>query len=349
MRVIRFNELANALKLQPDSFDDLYLLARIVSPGDIVEGRSFRRFQNEMGEKGEQKEIFVSISLEKSELDKSGERLRLTGKIIKGKPEELIRIGSYHTINIAPGDEVTIVKEEWKDYILRRIKQAVQDTRKVRFGAVALDDEKATIANIHGYGIEIIAEIYSHLSKRMKEQDYEKARKSYFDEIINMIKNMHVDTIIIAGPGFTREDLKHYIESMHIDTGKKLLFVPASDAERSGIREAMQSPEVAKFLEHEQVKMEFAMLNLFMQALQFGNAWFGLENVDKSLEEYLAGVVLVNDDLLISKDVQSVLDKADKQKVNIEIFNSTDEAGMQLAGFKGIASIAKSMLTEASL
>jgi protein pelota len=109
MRVIRFNELANALKLQPDSFDDLYLLARIVSPGDIVEGRSFRRFQNEMGEKGEQKEVFVSISIEKSELDKSGERLRFTGKIIKGKPEELIRIGSYHTINIAPGDEITII------------------------------------------------------------------------------------------------------------------------------------------------------------------------------------------------------------------------------------------------
>jgi len=72
----------------------------------------------------------------------------------------------------------------------------VQDTRKVRFGAVALDDEKATIANIHGYGIEIIAEIYSHLSKRMKEQDYEKARKGYFDEVINIIKIMHADTII---------------------------------------------------------------------------------------------------------------------------------------------------------
>ncbi|MGC8888534.1 MAG: mRNA surveillance protein pelota [Candidatus Micrarchaeia archaeon] len=344
MRIIRFNDLANSLKLQPDSFEDLYLLARIISPGDIVEGRSFRRFQNEEGEKGEQKEVFLKISVEKTELDKSGERLRLTGKILSGNPEELVRIGSYHTINVGAGDAITITKKEWKDYILRRIKEAVNDTKKIKFGAIALDDEKATVANIRGYGIEVIAEVYSHLSKRMKEQDYEKARKQYFDEIINIMKNMNADTVLIAGPGFTREDLKRYIESNRIDVGKKLLFVPVSDAERSGIREAVQSGELAQFFEHEHLRKEFRLLNLFMQALQLGSAAYGLEGVGASLDSYEAGIVLVNDDLLNREDVQNLLDRADKQRVSIEIFNSSDEAGMQLAGFKGIASIFKSAL-----
>lgn len=346
MRVIRFNDIANTLKLQPDSFDDLYLLARILNAGDVVEGRSFRRFQNSEGEKGEQKEVFLKISLEKAELDRNAERLRLTGKIISGRPEELIKIGSYHTINIGPGDELSITKKEWKDYVLKRIKEAVQDTKKVKFGAIAMDDEKATIANIHGYGIEIIAEVYSHLSKRMKEQDYEKARKEYFDELIKIIRNMKVDTVVVAGPGFTREDFKRYIASMRVDMGKRLLFVPASDAERSGIREAIQSPELAKFFEHEQLKKEFHLLNIFMQSLQLGNACFGLESVEGSIDGYNAGIVLVNDELLNNEEVQRVLDKADKQKVKIEIFNSNDEAGMQLAGFKGIASISKNAIAE---
>ncbi len=349
MRVIRFSSDSNALKLQPDSFDDLYLLARIISPRDIVEARSFRRFQNSEGEKGEQREVFLSISVEKVELDRSGERLRLTGKIIAGKPEELIRLNSYHTLNIGAGDIITIIKEEWRDYLLKRIKEAVQDTKKVKLGAIALDDEKATIANIRGYGIEVVGEIYSHLSKRMNEKDYEKARKEYFDEIIKLIKGMRAETVLIAGPGFTREDLKHYIESMRIDTGKRLLFVPASDAERSGIREALQNPEVAKYFEHEQVKREFHLMNLFMQALQLGNAYFGLEEVKASLESYAAGVVLVNDDLLNDESVQSVLDVADRNKVRIEIFNASDEAGMQLASFKGIASISKNAITEEDL
>ncbi len=349
MRVIRFNDLSNMLKLRPDSFDDLYLLARIISPGDIVEGRSFRRFQNDEGEKGEQREVFLKINAEKIELDKSGERLRITGKIISGKPEELVRIGSYHTINIGAGDEIAITKKEWKDYILRRIKEAVDDTKKVRFGAIALDDEKATVANIHGYGIEILAEIYSHLSKRMKEQDYEKARKEYFNEIADFIRNMKVDTVIVAGPGFTKEDFKKYIESNRINLGKKLIFVPASDAERSGIREAMQSEEVAKFLEHEHIKKEFTMLNKFMQALQLGSAAFGLKKVEESLDSYEAGAVLVNDDMLNKEEVQKVLEKADKQKVRIEIFNSNDEAGMQLGGLGGIASIFKNAIIGADL
>ncbi|MGC8662521.1 MAG: mRNA surveillance protein pelota [Candidatus Micrarchaeia archaeon] len=346
MRIIRFSKEVNSVKLQPDSFDDLYLLARIINSGDVVEGRSFRRFQNDDGEKGEQQEVFLAIEVEKAELDRNGERLRLTGKIVSGKPIELIKLNSYHTLNIGSGSELNIIKKEWRDYLINRLKEAVQDTKKVKLGVVALDDEKASIANIKGYGIEIESEIYSHLSKRMSGKEYEKTRKEYFDSIISIIKNVGAETIIIAGPGFTREDLKKYIESSRIEIGKKLLFVPSSDAERSGIREALQSQEIAKYFSHEKVKREFHLMNLFMQALQVGNAFFGIDGVGESLDTYNAGIVLVNDNLLNEENAQALLDKADSEKVRIEIFNSDDEAGMQLAGFKGIACISKRAFTE---
>ncbi len=339
MRIIRFNPVSNALKLVPESFDDLYLLAMIVATGDSVESKSTRRFRPNEGDKGEQKDVIIRLSVERTEIDKNSGRLRASGKITMGRPEEYVVLGSYHTLSVGPGDIVDIVKGEWKEYILARIKQAVADARKPRLGIIVLDDEKALVSYIKGYGIEVVSELYSRLSKRMKEKDFEKAREKYFETIIAAVKNMSVDMVVIAGPGFTKDDIKKYIEDRGVEVGKKLVYTPASDAERSGIREAMQSDAVARVLEHEHVKKEFAYLNEFLSALRAGNAFHGVGRVKEGLEAARVRVVMVNDSMLNNEAVKGVLDEADMRKVKIEIFNSEDDAGMQLGNFSGIAAV----------
>jgi stalled ribosome rescue protein Dom34 len=44
--------------------------------------------------------------------------------------------------------------------------------------------------------------------------------------------------------------------------------------------------------------------------------------------------------MLGNLDVQKILAKAESMHIKIDIFNSVDEAGEQLASFKGIAAIA---------
>ncbi|HVA82672.1 MAG TPA: mRNA surveillance protein pelota [Candidatus Aquilonibacter sp.] len=341
MHVLKTISATSTLRLKPDSFDDLYLIERIIAVGDNIESKSYRRFRANETDVGEQKEVTIKIAVEKVELDKGASMLRFTGKILWGRPEEFIRLQSYHTINIGIGDILDIQKEEWKDYILKRIKQAVADSKKPRIGVAAVDDEKATTAYIRGYGIEIITELYSKLSKRMKEKDFEAGKEKYFLEIINAIKNMKVEIVAVAGPGFTREDIKKYINDKGIKIEKRLVYIPASDAERGGIREAMQSDAITQLLAQEQVKKEFELLNKFLTGLKLNASYFGIDQVRESLESYAASVVMVNDSVLNDKNLQEVLDLADMQKVKLEIFNSLDDAGMQLANFKNIASLSK--------
>ncbi len=344
MRVIRFSDATNTIKLRPDSFDDLYLIQRIVGSEDAVTAKSYRRFKPTEEDVGEQKEITVKIHVEKTELDKGASKLRFTGKILWGRPEEFVKLSSYHTINVGVGDVLEIQKPHWREYMLRRIKQAVQDTKKPRLGVVALDEDAATIAYIRGYGIEIIAELRSHLSKRMKEKDYAVQREDYFKEIISTMKNMKVEMIAVAGPGFARDNLKRYISEKGIDIQRRLVYVPANDTERAGIREALQSKEVAQALTQEQVKNEFELLDKFLRGLSLSASFHGVAKVRESLDSYVAGLVMVNDSVLNDKQIQELLDIADRNKVKIEIFNSLDDAGMQLANFGNIASIAKRML-----
>lgn len=344
MRIIRFNGVSNSLKLEPESVEDLYVLAIIISKNDAVESKTSRRFRPTEGDKGEQKDVIIKISVESSEIDKNSGRLRLLGKILSGKPEEFVTLGSYHTLNIGAGDIIDIQKEEWKEYVLKRIKQAVVESRKPRLGIVVLDDEKALVSYIKGYGIEIISELYSRLSKRMKEKDYQKQRDEYFKDVINSINNMNVDIVVVAGPGFTKDDIKKYMSDMGIEISKQIAYCPASDAERSGIREVMQSPVVGKILENEHVKKEFEYLNIFLGGLRFGASFFGIEGVREALGSHRIGVVMINDSSLNDEKMKEILDRVDESGIKIEIFNAEDDAGAQLHGFKDIAAISSSLL-----
>jgi protein pelota len=178
----------------------------------------------------------------------------------------------------------------------------------------------------------------------MKEKDFEKQKLKYFDEVIGFISRLEVDIVILAGPGFMKEDIKKYIAEKGVKIEKKLFYATSSDAERSGIREVMQSAETAKILESEHVKKEFEYLNIFFSTLPTGKSVSGVVKVRKALDEYQIGVLMVNDSVINKEEIKELLDIADKSGVKIEIFNSDDEAGKQLAGFKDIAGIEKSLL-----
>ncbi len=340
MRIIRLNGVTNFLKLEPSNIDDLYLLAMIISKNDVVEAHSTRRFRAHEGDtKGEQKDVTIRVNVERSEIDKNAGMLRVSGKIVYGQPEEYVTMGSYHTLNIASMDIIDIQKPEWKEYILRRIKQAVIDSKKPRMGIIVMDDEKALVAYIKGYGIEIVSELYSRLSKRMKMKDFEAKREEYFKDIIAAAQHLSVDIVVLAGPGFTKDDVKKYIEDRGVEVKKRLIYAASSDAERSGIREVMQSSTVTKFLENEHMKREFEYINMLLLQVRAGIAVYGAEKLMDSVGKKAVLAVLVNDDIINEERVKQVLDMADKLGIKIEIFNADDDAGIQLRNFSGIAAV----------
>ncbi|MEM3781817.1 MAG: mRNA surveillance protein pelota [Candidatus Micrarchaeaceae archaeon] len=343
MRILGFNESTNTLSLSADNFDDLYMLARVISYGDEIEARSYRRFRPNESSEGEQKEVHVRILAEKIELDKDSLRLRITGKILSGKPEQYVALGSYHTLNIAQGERISITRKEWPAYIRDMLNEAVKESRKARLGVVVLDEEKATFAYVRGYGIEVTAELYSRLSKRMKQKDYELEKGRFFAAIANKISGMSVPTVIVAGPGFTKDGLRQYISINRIDTGKNLVWASASDAERSGIREVLRSEETGKLLEGEKLKLEFKYLDTLLRGLGLGASYTGASKVLEAISKYSAGLVLVNDSVINRQDVKEILDAAYKQRVPIKIFNAEDDAGIQLKSLGDIAAINKQL------
>ncbi|MDE1865580.1 MAG: pelota family protein [Candidatus Micrarchaeota archaeon] len=324
-----------------ETMEDLWSLQRVVFQNDVVRGDSERKFKPEEGGKGEMKKVFITLRLEKSELDKSAVRLRLSGKILDAKPLEYVRLNTYHTINVAPGDVVEVVKEKWPGYVLQVVRSAVSDTKKPRLGLVVVDEEKALPAYLLGYGVEFKNEIYSGLSKRMSQKDFTEQQNKYYEKVLSIVGSMNVDTVVIAGPGFAKDDIKKYGEDKGImqKMGKRLVLSQASNSERSGVYELIRSDAVAKLLERERIRTEFLLMEKFLSGLSSGSSKYGIENVKRQLEDGLADTVLVNDSFIGRPDVQETLSEAERMKVRIEVFNSGDEVGTQLHSFSDIAAI----------
>lgn len=341
MKLIKFYEGEGSMKLRVDTLEDLWTLQRVLFRNDLVKSESVRRFKSSESDVGELKDVVIRLRLERTELDKTAERLRVMGKIVEGKPIEYIRLNSYHTLNIAPGDVLEVTKPQWHGYVVDVLKNAVSDSKRPRLGIIVVDDEKALSAYLLGYGVQFGNELYSRLSKRMSQKEFTEQQAKYFNSVIELALGMDVDTVLIAGPGFTKDDIKKQMESSggKQKSTKRLIFESASNTERSGVYELIRSDNVGKILERERIRLEFALMERFLSGLSIGKSKYGRESVDDAIKGYESRTVLVNDDVLSDPDIQKVLDTAERNRIKIEVFNSADEVGQQLASFKSIASI----------
>lgn len=340
-KILRSHE-SGTLKVRLDTVEDMWSLQRIIFAGDIVKSESERKFKSDEGDEGEMKKVVITLRVEKTELDKSADRLRILGKIVDGKPLEYVRLNSYHTINISPGDIVELSKTQWPDYLAQVVKNAVSESKRARAGIIVVDDEKALPAYVLGYGIAFKPEIYSGLSKRMSNKDYAEQQKKYYSKVIEVASGMSVDTVVVAGPGFTKDDIKKYAEQNGLieKSGKRFAFFAVSNAERSGVYELIRGEEFGRILSKERIRTEFIAMEAFLSGLQSGLSKYGNDNVRACIEEGSAGTVLVNDNMLGDPTVQATLSVAERAGAKIEVFNSDDEAGEQLKAFKGIACMA---------
>lgn len=341
-KIIKMYESTGSMKIRVDTLEDLWSVQRILFTNDIVKSESERKFRSDESDQGELKKVFITLRVERSELDKDAERLRVMGKIVDGKPLEFIRLNSYHTINVAPGDVIELVKESWPGYVAQVLKSAVSDSKRPRLGLIVVDEEKALPAYLLGYGVAFKSEIYSGLSKRMSQKDFTEQQNKYYDKVLDIVAKMDVDTVVMAGPGFAKEDVKKYGEDKGIiqKMGKRIIYTKSSNTERSGIYELIKSAAVEKLLEKERIRNEFVLMERFLSGLSSGLSRFGTEDVNSYLASGSADTLIVNDSVIGNADIQKLLAQAESGGTKIIVFNSSDEVGAQLHSFKDVAAMA---------
>jgi len=341
MRVLKHIKDEGIVKVVADHAEDLWHIERVIQPGDLVAAKSWRRFKTSEGESGEKKEILAQVRAEQIEFSEHANRVRVTGKIVAGGPAEFIQLGSYHTIDIEPHFAVEIKKERgWKQYELDRLYNAQKAGKKVKLAAVVMDEQHALFASVKEFGVSFDFEVESHASKR--EGDYEKKKLQYYGDIAKALSDSKAGKIIVAGPGFTKDNLRKFILDKHPDLAKKIIYDSVSNAEPSGVYELLKRGVVEKVMGEERVAKEFAFMEKFIEQVSkdTGLAAYGKAEVKKAVEFSAVDKLFVTDELLRkSRDIEHLLDEAEKLKCEIHVFSSENPPGQQLSGLGGIAAL----------
>ena len=334
------------LTLVPENVDDLWHLAHVLEPGDLVEGDTTRRIQrndDQMRDTGGQREhLFVTLDVDDVEFARFANRLRVSGVIVGCSRED--QLNAHHTINVEEHDEITVEKH-FKPDQTERIQAATEAAENPDVAIATVEEGAAYIHTVQQYGTEE----YASFTKPTGKGEYSRPRNELFAELGDALAHLDSDAVILAGPGFTKNDAREYIADEHRELSDQLTTVDTSAAGDRGVHEVLKRGAVDEVQKETRISKEATLIDdLTAEIAQGAKATYGPEDVAEAADFGAIETLLVVDDRLRTErqgdgdwsiDVNEVIESVEQQGGDVVVFSAEFDPGQQLANLGGIAAI----------
>ncbi|WP_049984789.1 mRNA surveillance protein pelota [Halobellus rufus] len=342
----RGEEGRERMTLVPENVDDLWHLSHVLESGDRVSGDTTRRIQRDddkMRDTGGQREhLFVTIAVEDVEFARFANRLRVGGEIIDCSRED--QLGHHHTLNVEEHDEITIEKHFKPDQV-ERIEAAEEAAENADVAIATVEEGEAHIHTVAQYGTE---ERFSFTAPTGKGE-YARPRSELFAELGKALARMDVDAIILAGPGFTKQDARDYIAENHAEVADLITVVDTAGVGDRGVHEVLKRGAVDEVQTQTRISKEAELLDDLMEGIATGEkVAYGIEEVAEAADFGAVETLLVVDDRLRQErqgdgdwdvDVNEVIQTVERQGGEVTVFSGEFDPGQQLRNLGGIAAL----------
>lgn len=339
------------ISLVPESLDDLWHLKHVIEAGDLVYSLTYRRLDEATDkvrpDKADKKPVRLGIRTEGVEFHKFSHRLRIKGMIEEGPETEL---GAYHTFNIEPGVKLSVVKE-WKDHQLKRIREAEKAVAALDVIVVTIEEGEAIAGIVRQYGVDELFSVRYSSGKGMGDS----SKKDFFNDLFKHVKNSfqatNAEALIIAGPGFIKDDFFAFLKEQDAELAKRTRIEQASSIGVSGFLEVLKRGAVDRLKKEERLTKEVTLLDRLMEEIskeEGGKAAYGKREVRKAIDYGAVETLLVSDEKLMkargedekeAEEIERMLEEAERQRGEIVVFSTEFEPGKRLNALGGIAAI----------
>lgn len=347
MKILKEDEKEGTVELFPETLDDLWHLSHIVESGDNVSSKTTRRIQDNTGDKlrsdrGVKKTFFLGIDVESVGFHIFTGKLRLTGVITKG-PEDLIPLGSHHTLEVKLHTPIIIKKEKWSRYMRSRVQRAVEASKKLSAIIVVLEDDTATLGLIRQFGIEYYGPIIGSISgKRIIDKNRNKNIIKFYQKIVEAIEKFDdIQNIIVAGPGFVKNDFYDFLKDKYKDLAKKAIVENIGTGGRVGIGEVIKKGVVEKLTVENRVAQEIQAVDelLVNIAKNSSKAVYGIDETKNAVNMGAVSKLLVLDKAVANNNLEEAINTVENMNGEVITISSEHEGGEQLSALGGLAAI----------
>ncbi len=338
MKVVeeRLKDDEGEIKLVPETLDDLWHLKYIIEPGDVVFSLTKRISESSDKLRSDKEKVTVRLGIkaEKVEFHRFANRLRVTGTIVAG-----VEDSGYHTINITPGKELSIIKEKWKDEQLKRISEAIKASNRPEIIIVTMEEGEAHVGALREWGVEELSIVSRSYGKGMGSY-----REEFFNEILSILENMEFSYAVVAGPGFAKDDFIHFLREKNPEIAKKVVKADTSSVGRRGFIEVLKRGVIEKIVGELRIAQEAEYMDRVLEEIaKNGKVAYGKDEVEKALNYGAVEILLIADDYLLEQrefwDVDSLLRAIEEGGGRVIILSSEFEPGKQLMSLGGIAAL----------
>ena len=347
MKIIEEDEKDGMVKIVPETLDDLWHLSHIIEVGDNASSKTTRRIQDTTGDKarndrGVKKTFYLGLDIENIAFHMFTGKLRLTGVITRG-PDDLIPLGSHHTLEVKLNTPIVIRKNRWPNWAIKRLDQAIEASKKLSAIIVVLEDDTATLGLMRQFGIEYYGPIKGQVSgKRIVDKNRQKNIIQFYEKVIESITKFDsIQNIVIAGPGFVKNDFYDYLKDKHSDLAKISIIEPTGSGGRNGIAEVLKKGTVEKLTSENRVAIEMgAIENLLTQiAKNSSKVAYGVRETKKAIDLGAVDRLLIIDTMVAGENMGDSMDMVENMKGEVMVISSEHEGGKQLESLGGMAAM----------
>jgi protein pelota len=327
------------IRLLPESIDDLWHLQHLIDPGDLVFATTFRSVDAASDkirpEKVEKRPVRLGIRVDRLEFSEHGVRLRLTGTIEHG-----VDVGAFHTINVETGYEISVIRQ-WRPIDLERVERAVKASVYGVIHILTIEEGEAELFRLRQYGPESVITITTGSGKGAETE----SRRVFLDQILDKIAEIS-GPLIIAGPGFIKDDFVKYTKNQSCPPADRAIVVETRRIGRGAVQEVIGKGALDKLIDDLQLSREVKMMDeVLLRISQDGAVAYGRTEVGNAIGYGAVEQVLVADTLLRDLEIMHLIEKAESMRATVVVLSSSFEPGERLVALGGIAALLRYKLT----
>lgn len=347
MKITYQNQKEEIIEVIPETLDDLWHLSHIIKEGDFITSKTTRRIQDTSGDKirsdrGVKKTFTLEVQIESISFHMFTGKLRLTGSITKG-PEDLIPLGSHHTIEVKFNTPLKIKKGKWSKWDIQRLQQAVKASKKLSAIIVLIEENTVTFGLIRQFGIEYYGPVIGNISgKRIIDKNRNKEIIDFYQSIVKIIyKYKDIQSIIVAGPGFAKNDFLKFLQDNYNDLSKKSIIESTGSGGRVGIQEVLKKGTVEKLTTENRVAFEMKDINNLLKLLSKNSELvvYGLNQTKNAINMGAVKKLLILDIYMKDDNIEKLMDLTENMGGEVTIISNEHDGGKQLEALGGMAAI----------
>ena len=344
MEILQQDLRKNTFEIKIDTPEDLLFLALFIEPEDTVHAWTTRQLKYSRGlktERGERVKVYMGLKVIKIEYDDFREALRVHGIVVQA-PDYLEAQGTHHTITLAPGNIVKIVKNKVYKYQTELINYFTKT--QIKIALISIGNQEIAVSELTQAGIKIKYTIKVSLQKTEKETKLSTIYANIVKELkskLEVFKDKY-SYIIILVDSVVNAAIENQLQQIQKEYSKRISIYKVSEGGIAGIYEFTRSNRFKRILSTTRLYLEEQIIEKIFTTLvnKPEKIAVGLTEVKQAAELGAVDTLIVLKDTLVhTEELKEIIRNVEKYSGRTVVLIARGEGYEKIKALGGAAAL----------